>query len=352
MSAGFLATPAQADQYRNAQWYLNALRVGEAQRISGGAGVIVALVDSGVAAGHPDLKGAVLPGRDVLGDGDGRRDPLGHGTQMAGIIAGRGRTDGRGVLGIAPEAKILPVSPASDTVVVAEAINWSVAHGAKVISMSFTIAASDDLAAAVSAAAGADVVLIAGSGNDGRTGSQERYPASYPDVLSVGAVDRSGKIAQFSNRGVKIGITAPGVDIPVADNHFDSGYAIVDGTSPATAIVAGAAALIRAKYPALSARQVVERLTSTAVDKGVQGRDDAYGYGELDLMAALTAQVDSSPSPSGSVVTDTPVAQPEPGDGGSGIPPLLFVGIGVVLLAGVAVAVWWSRRGRAAGPAG
>jgi type VII secretion-associated serine protease mycosin len=345
MTIGLWAAPAHADQYRKAQWYLKSLRIGDAQQISKGAGVIVGLVDSGVAAGHPDLKGAVLPGTDVLGDGDARSDPLGHGTQMAGIIAGRGRGDDRGILGVAPEAKILPVSPASDTVVVAEAIKWAVAHGANVISMSFTVAASDDLAAAVTAAADADVILIAGSGNDGKTGTNERYPASYPQVLSVGAVDRGGKVAPFSNRGAKVGISAPGIDIPVADEHFDGGYAIVDGTSAAAAIVAGAAALIRAKFPALSARQVVERLTSTAVDKGATGRDDAYGSGELDLMAALTAKVDPTPPLSGVDVSDAPVAQAEPDDGGTGIPPLLFVGLGIVVLAGVAVAVRRARRG-------
>jgi type VII secretion-associated serine protease mycosin len=348
-----LGLPAYADQYRSGQWYLKNLQVIEAHRITKGAGVVVAVVDSGVAADHPDLKGAVLPGADVLSAGrDGRTDSSGHGTQMAGIIAARGRSNGRGVIGIAPQAEILPVKPADGPLLVSQAIDWAVVHQAKVISMSFGIDESDGLKAAIDNAAAADVVLIAATSNDNKDDSKNQYPAAFPEVLAVGALDRNGRIAGFSHRGGEVDITAPGVDIPVADSSYSSGYGVVDGTSPATAIVAGAAALIRAKYPALSARQVVERLTSTAVDKGVQGRDDAYGYGELDLMAALTAQVDSSPSPSGSVVTDTPVAQPEPGDGGSGIPPLLFVGIGVVLLAGVAVAVWWSRRGRAAGPAG
>nr|BFE76293.1 hypothetical protein GCM10020092_095940 [Actinoplanes digitatis] len=103
---------AHADQYRDQQWYLKSLRVQEAHRSTKGAGITVAVIDSGVWAAHPDLKGAVLPGFDVLGKGDGRDDLEGHGTQMAGVIASRGRSGGNGVLGIAPAAKILPVSPA------------------------------------------------------------------------------------------------------------------------------------------------------------------------------------------------------------------------------------------------
>jgi type VII secretion-associated serine protease mycosin len=338
----FGVSPVYADQPRSAQWYLKALHVDRAQRITKGAGVTVAVIDSGVLAKHQDLAGAVLPGRNVLGDGgDGRRDTVGHGTQMAGIIAARGRSGGRGVLGIAPAAEILPIVPAGDTGLVAEGINWSVAHGAKVISMSFGVIGSDALAAAVKAAAAADVVMIASSGNDGSEGSSDRYPAAYPQVLSVGAVDRNGKVAPFSSRGAEVRITAPGVDIAVADGEKPNAYVVVDGTSPATAIVSGAAALIRAKYPDLSAAEVVERLTSTATDKGPPGRDDSYGFGELDLMAALTAKQPttnpSSSAPSSATATPPPAAQPDPDDSDSGIPPLLIIGVGLVLLVAAGV---------------
>ena len=340
------APPAYADQYRNAQWYLRALRVSDAQRLTEGAGITVAVIDTGVMANHPDLKGAVLPGTNVLGDGgDGRTDPSGHGTQMASIIAARGRSGSRGVLGIAPEAKILPVRPADGALLASQAIDWSVAHGAKVISMSFAIAGSDGLASAVKAAATADVVLIAGSGNDGQDDSRNRYPGAYPGVLAVGAVDRNGKVAKFSTQGNHVAITAPGVDIPVADGKYPSGYAIVDGTSPATAIVAGAAALIRAKFPELSASEVVERLTSTAVDKGAPGRDDAYGYGELDLMAALTAKPSTQPTTAGPTAADAPPAsQPDSDGSGSGIPPIVIIGIGAVVLVGAVVGVFVGVR--------
>jgi type VII secretion-associated serine protease mycosin len=343
-----LGAPAYADKYRNAQWYLRTLHVDEAQRLTKGAGVTVAVIDSGVTATHPDLKGAVLPGADVLsGKQDGRADPSGHGTQMAGIIAARGRSSSRGVVGIAPQSTVLPVRPADGPLLVSQAIDWSVAHGAKVINMSFGMDESDGLREAVKKAADADVVLVAATSND-KNSSENRFPAAFPQVLAVGAVDRNGKIAGFSHRGAEVDITAPGVDIPVADSSYPSGYGIVEGTSPAAAIVAGAAALIRAKYPRVSAGEVVERLTSTAVDKGPPGRDDAYGYGELDLMAALTAKTVSAPSSAAPAVSDAPAtAEPDADAGGSSIRPLLIIGVGVVLLgAAVAAVLIGVRRSR------
>jgi type VII secretion-associated serine protease mycosin len=347
---GGWVTPARADRYRDAQWYLTSLKVAEAQRISTGAGVTVAVIDSGVWAGHPDLHGAVLPGTNVLGDGgDGRKDVNGHGTQMASIIAARGRSGGRGILGIAPEAKILPVRPDDGPLLVSDAIRWSVDHGAKVINMSFVVLEDDRLADAVKQAASSDVVLVAATGNDGQPGFEGEYPAAYPDVLAVGATDRDGKIASFSHHGPQVDIVAPGADIAMADLASSGSYAIGNGTSQAAAVVSGAAALIRSKYPELSALQVVDLLTSTAVDKGPPGRDDAYGYGELDLMAALTAKSSTEPSAAPTVTDAPPESQTDSGDGGSGIPPLGIIGIGVVVLVGAVAAVFVAvRRSRRA----
>lgn len=334
------ALPAQADNKRDAQWYLKSLKVAEAQRITKGSGVTVAVIDSGVWAGHPDLNGAVLPGTNLLGDGgDGRQDLDGHGTAMAGVIAAQGRSGSRGLLGIAPAAKILPIRPIGGPLVVKQAIAWAVAHGAKVINMSFAVLESDGLAAAVKAAAGADVVLVAASGNDGEKGFEGEYPAAYPQVVAVGSVDRRGKLAASSHRGPQLDITAPGVDVPMLGGNSAEEYIIGSGTSAAAALVSGAAALVRAKYPDLSAAQVVDRLTSTAVDRGAPGRDDSYGFGELDIMAALNAKSTTKPSSAAptAAATQPPVAQPDPDDGGSGIPPLLIIGVGVVLLVAAGV---------------
>jgi type VII secretion-associated serine protease mycosin len=334
------APPALADRNRDGQWYLKALRVADAQRISQGAGVTVAVIDSGVWAAHPDLKGAVLVGTNVLGNGgDGRVDNEGHGTAMAGIIAARGRAGDKGVLGVAPGAKILPVRPTGSPLLVARAVEWAVDHGATVINMSFKVQPSPGLERAVQEAAAANVVLVAAAGNTGDGANDEEYPAAYPEVLAVGSTDRLGGIESSSQHGPQVDIVAPGVDMLTADGPKSTGYAITSGTSDAAAVVSGAAALIRAKYPHLSAAQVVQQLTSTAVDKGTPGRDDTYGHGELDVVAALTEPLspDASPrTPSGTGAQGQP---PPPSGDGSGPSPIAIVGIGVIVLAGAVVAV-------------
>ena len=283
------AVPARADATRDRQWYLKALKVAEAQRITKGAGVIVAVLDTGVEAGHPDLKGAVLPGINTVREGaKGNADTEGHGTGMAGIIAARGRSGERGLIGIAPAAKILPIRPADDPIFAADGLRYAAANGAKVINMSF----------------GVRQLGSAAGGGPGRlstpTSCWSRRPATpaTPTTTStsradirrssrVGATDRNGKIAKFSQHGPQVDIVAPGTGMVTAGlgDTYREGF----GTSNAAAVVSGAAALIRAKYPELTAAQVVERLTSTAVDRGDPGRDDYYGHGELDLIAALTA---------------------------------------------------------------
>jgi subtilisin family serine protease len=192
------------------------------------------------------------------------------------------------------------------------------------------------------------VVLVGAAGNTGDKGNAAEYPVSYPEVLGVGAIDRKGKVLPFSQHGPQVDLVAPRVDMPTAGlgSQYRTGY----GTSDAAAVVSGAAALIRAKHPDLSAPQVVQILTSTATDKGDKGRDDYYGNGELDLVKALTAPA-PRPSPSVPQVTDAPAAAPalpSDDDSGGGIPPLAIVAVGVVLLAGaVLIAIIAARRARA-----
>lgn len=338
------AAPARADNVRDSQWFLAPLKVAQAQRISKGAGVVVAVLDTGVDARHQDLAGAVLAGRQVVQNKPaGNLDTVGHGTGMAGVIAGRGHGAGRGVLGIAPQAKIMPITPANDTYFVGQGIRWAAGHGAKVIVLAFGVDDGEGLRAAVDEAAAADVVLVGTSGNTGDKGNEVEFPGAYPQVLTVGAVDRGDQVAAFSNHGPHVDLVAPGVDIP-APAPGDK-YVTGTGTSAAAGIVAGAAALIRAEYPDLSAAEVVRRLTDTAIDRGDRGRDDYYGAGRLDLLAALTAPradpVVSSPAP-----LAAPGAAPAVEDGD--IPPLVFVAAGLVLLLGAAVVgiVLLRRAGR------
>ncbi|HEX6681793.1 MAG TPA: S8 family serine peptidase [Candidatus Limnocylindrales bacterium] len=282
-----------ADEISDGQWYHQFLDTTKAHGITQGEGITVAIIDTGVDASHPDLAGSVLPGTDLTaaGPGDGRADIHGHGTGMASLIAGHGR-----VKGIAPAAKILPVRAGvilearSDKIT--EGITWAVDQGAKVISISLGSAVDDpEQHDAVKAALAADVVVVAAIGNMPEV-SSPAYPAAYPGVVAVSAIGRSGEHADNSMIGSQIVIAAPG-DVSTA--YRNGRYNVAQGTSNATAITAGAVALIRARYPQLKAPEVVRRLTATATDKGAPGRDQEYGFGVLNLVAALTADLPADP---------------------------------------------------------
>jgi subtilisin family serine protease len=175
------------------------------------------------------------------------------------------------------------------------------------------------------------------------------FPAYLDGVLAVGATDRSGNRAAVSVTGDKLAIMAPGVDI--YSTSFDGKYYRGTGTSASTAIVAGAAALVRSRFPDLSAAEVVHRLTATATDKGAPGRDPEYGFGVLNLVAALTADVPplppsgpARPGPSGGTPSADAAAPPDQ-DGGRAV-TLTLVGLGLLALVAViaVVAVLRARR--------
>ncbi|MGI5247303.1 S8 family serine peptidase [Dactylosporangium sp. CA-139066] len=314
------ATPsaAHADSVRDQQWHLDALHVTDAHKISQGEGVVVALTDSGVDTSAPELGPAVVPGKDFSsnGTGDGRTDTNGHGTALAGLIAGRGKGGDAGVLGIAPKAAILPlrVSPSPDyggsPANLAAGFEWAIAHNAKVICVAVGGSSSPELQRALDKALAADIVVVAAAGNLPKAKSVI-FPASAPGVLAVGGVDRQGQHATFSTSGPEVALVAPAVDI--VSVSLSAGYGKTSGTSDATALVAGAAALVRAKYPQLSAQEVIHRLTYTAHDAGPPGRDADYGYGVLDLVKALTAEVPPASPTAGAKSSAT-----ADGSGGSG----------------------------------
>lgn len=348
--------PAWAETVRDKQWFLGALDIAGAHRLTNGAGVVVAVVDSGVSP-HPDLAGQVLEGTTFLGTGNGQLDGSGHGTGMASVIAAKGVAANR-MLGVAPGAKILPVQVlASEKVLglsrIAEGVRWAADHGAKVINVS---AGSADLpegaADAIRYAMDKDAVVIAATGNrtpDGPKWDGVAEPASFPGVLAVLGTDREGRVLDDAVRGPEVVLAAPGQHIPVAApamNGHRAGYRMdVSGTSVATAVVSGAAALVRARFPELSAPQVIQRLIATADEAGPPGRDPDYGFGRLNLGRALTAEVPSvsanpllAAAPSASAEAP-PLAGPgtarEPGK----LPVGLILGVGAAGAALVAVAV-------------
>ncbi|MGW6691024.1 type VII secretion-associated serine protease mycosin [Streptomyces sp. NPDC054961] len=301
------APPAAADAIRDRQWGLIALRAEEAWGTTRGDGVTVAVLDTGVDGAHPDLAGQVLEGTDLVGMGAGRGDRAWarHGTAMAGIIAGHGHgpSRGQGVLGVAPQAKILPVrvileegdpgrSKARDSKggALSEGIRWAADHGADVINLSL----GDDSSSAhheagedeaVQYALAKGVVVVASAGNGGEQGDHASYPAAYPGVIAVTAVDRKGKKAAFSTRNWYATVSAPGVDVVIADP--DRSYYEGWGTSAASAFVSGAVALVKAAHPGLSPAQIKKLLEDTASGAPAGGRDDSRGFGLVDPVAAL-----------------------------------------------------------------
>ncbi|WP_329276901.1 type VII secretion-associated serine protease mycosin [Streptomyces sp. NBC_00691] len=302
-------TPAYADTIRARQWGLQALHTTEAWQTTRGKGITVAVLDTGVDAQHPDLAGSVLTGRDLVGFGASRGDRAWarHGTAMAGIIAGHGHgpDGGDGVLGIAPDARILPVRvilEGTDTsrdkarktrgTALAEGIRWAADHGADVINMSLgddSRSAHPDAGedAAVQYALAKGVSVVASAGNGGEKGDHISYPAAYPGVIAVTAVDRYGTHASFSTSRWYATVSAPGVDIAIADpdRRYYEGW----GTSAAAAFASGAVALVRSAHPGLTPAQVKRLLVDTARSRPKGGRSDAKGYGTVDPAAAIEA---------------------------------------------------------------
>ncbi|MEU7995701.1 type VII secretion-associated serine protease mycosin [Micromonospora sp. NPDC049060] len=335
--------PHGVDRIRGDQWHLRELKLSQAHQITRGEGIVVAVPDTGVAA-HPDLRKNLLAGTDVIpgGSGDGRQDRNGHGTGMAGLIAAHGQASSAGALGIAPEAKVLPIMSSSadnlgDADDLALGIEFAISEGADVISVSSGGNTSPRLTQAVKKALASNIVVVAGAGNipNDRTVA---YPAREPGVIAVGGIDQAGQHAAISTTGAEVDLAAPAVDI--YSTSVGGKYRKATGTSGATAIVAGAVALIRSKYPYLPASEVAHRLTATAIDKGPPGRDDEYGHGVIDLVAALTADVPplgfgsaTASVPAHTPSTTTAVAEPA-GDGNGAATARGLVTLGVIVAAG------------------
>jgi type VII secretion-associated serine protease mycosin len=298
------APAASADQTRRDQWALQTLQAESAWKISKGKGVTVAVIDTGVNVDHVDLKNNVLQGKDFV-DGDNDASPTStesqptHGTAMASIIASHGNGPGSadGVMGLAPESKILPIR--ADLAGFSDEIRYAVDHGVSVINISMDIrdqvtgmgGPPEDLEA-ISYALKHDVLIVAGTGNDGRR--RLGFPADAPGVLAVGGVDQNGNIWKNSNYGPRVLLTAPATGI-VHAGWPGNKLTIGDGTSDSTAFVSAAAALLRSKFPDLTAGQIANRLVKTAVlpssAKGVSLPDEKYGYGTIRPLAALADDI-------------------------------------------------------------
>lgn len=366
------ASPAQA--YPSQQWALDYLKANQDWSISKGSGVTVAVLDTGVAS-IPDLTGQVTSGADfsagTTSTGTGRTDTDtdGHGTGMASVVAGNGIVEG-----LAPRATVLPVrvdAAGAGTILVsnvAAGVRYAVSSHVGVINLSLGFAQDpgNDLRQAITQAIAANIVVVAGTGNDA---TSVAYPAAYPGVVAVGAVDQNGQIWAQSNTGPQVTLAAPGVGI-YRDNNFGQ-QGTSSGTSEATAYVSAAAALVRGAHPDWTAGQVIRALISTA-DPGAgqtAGRhSDQYGYGILDPLKALRAASPAdttnpllsaaSSGPAAGATADGGETSAAASAGSSGRAGVIIAGVValLVILGVVLLIVLLSRRGRGpkppAGPGG
>jgi membrane-anchored mycosin MYCP len=280
---------------KSTPWAQQALGYSSAWRLTQGAGVTVAVVDSGVDA-NPQFGDRVTVGPDLAGATAGDVPPgadcVGHGTSVASIIAAAPQAS-VSFAGVAPQASILSIKITnSDNFpgqVTAQAIRDAVNLGANVINLSLaTNVSTPALLAAVQFAQARNVVVVAAAGNDDPDGVVGPfYPAAYPGVLSVGAIGPDGSLASFSDTRTPVSVTAPGVDVTSAyPGTFPQAYNPGDnGTSFATAFVSGVAALVRAAYPGLGEAQVVTRITATADGPAGPGT----GRGMVNPVQAVTA---------------------------------------------------------------
>lgn len=366
-----MATPASAETRQDRQWYFKYLNVPEAQRVTAGEGVTVAVIDSGVDAHHADLVGSVLPGTSI-GAERGKpatQDSDGHGTRMAGDIAGQGNGSDP-TLGVAPGAKILPIRIGDENTPadISQGIRWATDHGANVINISVGANGTPpvDEKQAVRYALLHNVVVVAAAGNTNQGFTDVATPAGIAGVISVTGLDRNGQIWKYSVQGKATVLCAPAVDIisPTPKSVVSTGYSIGSGTSDAAAIVSGVVALVRAEYPGMDAANVINRLIRTSDDAGAPGHDTAYGFGIVDPVKALTAEV--APVKESPIGIPSAAAEPteqatERGSvaavgsssgGGDGLLVGVLAGAGVLVLAIVGVVVglvvYNNRRTRSA----
>jgi subtilisin family serine protease len=317
-AAMLAAAPARADIVRNTEeWVLSELNLPSAWTVSQGKGVVVAVIDSGVNPDVSDLVGSVTSGPNLSGVGTSPSNPNWgmHGTWMASLIAGHGDNGGSsGIIGSAPESTVLSIRVITDTTdpdaarykresaargqrQLAEAITYAVNHRAGVISMSLGYSLqSRPVRAALQDAYDHNVMVVASAGNsgdkagaDGTGHAPYSFPADYPGVLAVAAVNSSGKVSSFSSENLSVQVAAPGYRVPAQGNIGTYWY--VSGTSPACALTAGVVALIKAKYPELTDSQVISAITSstTASTRPPGGYDEQIGFGVVNAAAALTA---------------------------------------------------------------
>ena len=296
---GFRILPNE--QLVDQQYALTKLNAAAAWKITqGNSDLIVAVIDTGVDASHPDLQGKLVKGYNFVDNNTNTNDIVGHGTFVASLIASKAN-DAVGISGIAPQVKIMPLKVMDATedgnsLRVAKAIRYAVDNGARVINLSLgSDSASRNIKSAIDYAISKNVVVVAASGNEGNDANKPNYPASFAGVISVAATGPRDTVAAFSNHNRSVAVSAPGVNVigaRSAENQIcrpyrNDYYCVASGTSFAAPYVSGTVALMLSANSKLSVTQVTQILESTSQDLGPSGRDDYYGYGRIDAAKAV-----------------------------------------------------------------
>ena len=293
-------------------WHLGALGAPSAWDLSTGAGVTLAILDSGVDPNHPDLEGKLVPGYNFYDGNSDTRDVFGHGTRVAGVAAAD-TNNGIGVASIGWGAQLMPIRVTSTSGyasawAIAQGLAYAVDHGARVMNLSFAgVGGSSTVANAAAYAVQNGGVVVAAAGNCGCT---ESTP-NRAELLTVGAMAQGDVIWSGSSRGDHVDFSAPGAAI--LSTVAGGGYGAGTGTSFSAPVAAGVVALLLAADPTLDAAEVEALLAASAVDLGGAGWDPAYGHGRLDAAAAVQAISTSPPPPSDGTPPSVAITTPETG---------------------------------------
>ena len=331
------------------EWQISKIGASTAWSTATGAGIVVAVLDSGVQSNHPDLQANLVPGWNIFNNNDATDDVNGHGTAVAGTIAAIGN-NGIGVAGVAYRAKIMPVRISDSTCnttlsLIASGLTWAADHGADIANISYSnlYKSSTVISAATYLRNKGGETVVSANNNAINEGS-----ANTTSMITVSATDQNDNLASFSSWGPMVDVAAPGVTVQTT--LWKSGYGWGTGTSFATPVVAGTVALIMSANPALAPADIENVLFSTATNLGAAGYDYYFGWGRVNAAAAVAAAVTAT------TTTDTTpptvaIASPTGGTV-SGIVPVsvsaadnvgvtkVELWVGGVLLASDTVAPW------------
>ena len=297
----YIIQPAAApvnDPYYGSEWHLPKISAPQAWTYTtGSSSVIIAFVDTGVEATHPDLESKIVPGWNIYNKNSDTSDVYGHGTNMAGYAAASSN-NGVGVAAPARDCRIMPVrvsdaSGGSTTSLIAAGLTWAADHGARVANTGFAVDSSSTVTSAAQYFMSKGGVVTMPAGNDGAY-----YAApDNPYVLTVSATDSADNLASWTTTGNNVDLAAPGVSIYTTVRGAAYGAATDSGTCASAAITAGVAALVISANPSLTGEQVQDIIKKETDDLGPSGWDSSFGWGRVNAYKSVLLALGTPPPP-------------------------------------------------------